>query len=445
MPGDGGYWIKQQNEATLAAQQAAEKAATKKTTSGPKYIPRDQRVQTGPQPAANFTPNAANMNLVNQAYGNIGRASVGSNLNQIDQGGQNYWMNQLNSGAIRPQDFASIFSSAAQAAQPATANMYQNQALSQISGARPSGEAQQFYQPVYQSQYQNYARPSTQFDTSLYGAQPMNSPAFNSGMSRGNINNAISNFYQTNPAGQNATASDALNFMRSSGVNREDFQAYGGKNNYGPQMQTPFSYQQPESQMNWQTGQLSSAGGNTLTPELARTLMQRSMTTGTPTSEFNKYGGYAAVRALYDKSGGDYSGNSAPYPQQQQQQQVQQQAQFNPYTNQYQTPFSYQQPAAQPQTPFSYQQPASQANSGFNYSAPMQLPQYVYDTIGDLGAYKSQPVQAYQSTRPAPVTSSGPSQAIVGRSSQMRGTPNVMAAPVAKAKGGIASLLKKHK
>jgi hypothetical protein len=184
--------------------------------------------------------------------------------------------------------------------------------------------------------------------------------------------------------------------------------------------------------------------GGGLTPELARTLMQRSMTpSGVPTSEFQKFGGYDAVKALYDKSGGDYSGKSAPYPQQQ----------FNPYSNsvgpvggmpQMQTPFNYQQPAAQPQTPFSYQTATGQPNRdyGLAYSKPMQLPQYVYDTIRDVDSYQSKPVQAYQPTRP---TSSGPSQAIVGRSSQMRGTPNVMAAPVAKAKGGIASLLKKHK
>jgi hypothetical protein len=176
-------------------------------------------------------------------------------------------------------------------------------------------DSSQFNQPIYQQQYQNYARPSTQFDTSLYGTQPMNSPAFNSGMSRGNINNAISNFYKTNPAGNNATASDALNFMRSSGVNREDFQAYAGKNNYSPQ--TPFGYQQPQ---------------------------------------------------------------------------------------QMQSPFSYQQPMQQQmQTPFSYQQ------------------QY----------------QPQQMQQPMQRTSSGPSQAIVGRSSQMRGTPNVMR----RAEGGIASLL----
>ena len=99
-------------------------------------------------------------------------------------------------------------------------------------------------------------------------------------------------------------------------------------------------------------------------------------------------------------SGGDYSGQGNPYPQQQ----------FNPYTNQYQTPFSYQQPQFQQQmqTPFSYQQPQQQMQTPFSYQQPM-----------------------------AQRTSSGPSQAIVGRSSQMRGTPNVMR----RAEGGIASLM----
>jgi hypothetical protein len=79
------------------------------------------------------------------------------------------------------------------------------------------------------------------------------------------------------------------------------------------------------------------------------------------------------------------------------------QAPFNPYMNQYQTPFNYQQPQQQQmQTPFSYQQPMAQ---------PAVQPNY------------------------------GPSQAIVGRSSQMRGTPNVMR----RAEGGITSLLKKNK
>jgi hypothetical protein len=46
---------------------------------------------------------------------------------------------------------------------------------------------------------------------------------------------------------------------------------------------------------------------NTLTADIARDLMQRSMTTGVPTSEFDKYGGYNAVKNLYNSSGGTYS------------------------------------------------------------------------------------------------------------------------------------------
>jgi hypothetical protein len=37
----------------------------------------------------------------------------------------------------------------------------------------------------------------------------------------------------------------------------------------------------------------------TLTPEIAKDLMIRSMTTGAPTSEFDKYGGYEAVSSMY--------------------------------------------------------------------------------------------------------------------------------------------------
>jgi hypothetical protein len=294
------------------------------------------------------------------------------------------------------------------------ANIARDLALSQTRGARPSGQDSQFYQPVYQSQYTNYARPSTQFDTSLYGVQPMNSASVSAGMSRGDITNVIENFYGTNPLGSNATATDVLNFMRNNRVNREDFQAAAGKNNYNPQKQSPSNY----------SDGMSGGMGGGLTPELARTLMQRSMTSsGVPTSEFQRFGGYDAVKALYDKSGGDYSGQGNPYPQQQ----------FNPYTNQYQTPLSYQQPQYQQQqmqTPFSYQQPQyqqQQMQSPFSY----QQPQY-------------QQYQQYQQPMQQPVAqrmSSGPSQAIVGRSSQTRGTPNVMR----RAKGGITSLLKKDK
>jgi hypothetical protein len=113
---------------------------------------------------------------------------------------------------------------------------------------------------------------------------------------------------------------------------------------------------------------------------------------------------YAPPQLNY--GGGYPDGNfrtQSPFSYQQPMQQ--RQAPFNPYTNQYQTPFSYQQPQYQQQqmqTPFSYQQPMQQ-----------------------------------QMQQPMSQRTSGPSQAIVGRSSQMRGTPNVMR----RAEGGITSLL----
>lgn len=45
----------------------------------------------------------------------------------------------------------------------------------------------------------------------------------------------------------------------------------------------------------------------TLTADIAANLMQRSMTTGVPTSEFDRYGGYDAVRSLYNSNKGTYS------------------------------------------------------------------------------------------------------------------------------------------
>ena len=342
--GDGGAYYKQQNQATLAAQQAAEKAAAKKAA--------------GPAPAPALTPE--------QRQANIAR----------------------------------------------------DLALSQIRGARPSGQDSQFYQPAYQSQYTNYATTNP-LDASQYGtpmtARSLVDSAY-AGIGRYGSGNQTN---QVDPGGrqywENRLASGSLNpqslFDQFSGAVNQARQTPGdrygqyyqnqtgyggGYQGYMPQMQSPFSYQQPAQQMNWQTGQPTQSG-NTLTPELARTLMQRSMTSsGVPTSEFQKFGGYDTVKALYDKSGGDYSGQGNPYPQQQ----------FNPYTNQYQTPFSYQQP----------QQPMQQMQTPFSYQQPMQ-----------------------QMQQPMAQTNYGPSQAIVGRSSQMRGTPSVMR----RAEGGITSLLKK--
>jgi hypothetical protein len=181
-------------------------------------------------------------------------------------------------------------------------------------------------------------------------------------MSRGNINNAIGNYFQQNP---NSAMGDTLNAMRSSGINRSDIQQWGGVNNYGPQMSMPSA----------QTQQFN------------------------PYTNNSGYGGFG--------------------------QQMQSPFSYQPQT-QMQSPFSYQQQSYQP----SYQQPSFQPQQQYN---PYQ--QYE-QSLGSYNPYQMQSPFSYQQPTPQR-TSSGPSQAIVGRSSQMRGTPNVMR----RAEGGIASLM----
>lgn len=288
-------------------------------TIDPAYAVRRLQSQSIPQSIPQNVQQT-NMDLVNKAYGNIGRASIGTNPNQIDQGGYNYWMNQLNSGAIRPQDFAANFAGAAQIAQPETANMYQNQALSQIRGARPSGESPQFYQPAYQSQYNNYANPLTAGSVANYGTTQGPSAGYMAAMAPGG--QGLDNYYQ-------------------------NLQRFGAQ-----QSSQPY-------------------GMDYATFNPARKAMGASQS--------DLMAAYSYNPQQQQNYGGGYGGGFMP----------QMQTPFNPYTNQYQSPFSYQQPMQQ------MQQPMAQR------------------------------------------TSSGPSQAIVGRSSQMRGTPSVMR----RAEGGIASLL----
>lgn len=50
--------------------------------------------------------------LIASAYGTIGRSGFGTGANQIDQGGFDYWTNQLTSGALTPDTFGAAFNSA---------------------------------------------------------------------------------------------------------------------------------------------------------------------------------------------------------------------------------------------------------------------------------------------------------------------------------------------
>ena len=318
---------------------------------------------------------------------------------------------------------------------------------------------------IYKSQYQNYARPTTQFSTSLYGTQPMNSPAFNSGMSRGNINQTIGNFYQTNPKGYNADASSVLDFMRSSGVNREDFQAYGGLNNYGPQMSMPQAQtQQPFNPYTNSSQQYNRFyGGQSIEYPQQQQYSPFGYQPQQQQQQYNPFSYGGGQQFVQPQMNNPFSyqpqqqqqfnqfrpGQSIEYPQQQQfnpyQQQPQQQ-QYNPYQQQQYNPYQQQQynPYQQQQqyNPFSYQQPQPPPPFMGMTSPVGQQPQQSfggYEQIQGQQASNAPFGSALQQLKSTMPTSSGPSQAIYGRSSGARGTPNVMR----RAEGGIVGILKK--
>ena len=58
--------------------------------------------------------NAAAPELVQNAYAGIGRADVGTDVSNIDQGGLDYWTGQLQSGALAPDQFQNAFQAAVQ-------------------------------------------------------------------------------------------------------------------------------------------------------------------------------------------------------------------------------------------------------------------------------------------------------------------------------------------
>jgi len=90
---------------------------------------------------------------------------------------------------------------------------------------------------------------------------------------------------------------------------------------YLPAAQEPAVTQNSGQGFSYAMGQASAAGSG-LTPAVAQSLMYRSMTTGVPTFELDKYGGYDAVKAMFDANGGTYSLDAIPAQQRQQLAQV---------------------------------------------------------------------------------------------------------------------------
>ena len=105
--------------------------------------------------------------------------------------------------------------------------------------------------------------------------------------------------------------------MRKYNIDKEAYDKY--KTTYQNRLQNTPMYAQGQFQTvpfisAAQAGQ-PDLSSNILTPEIAINLMHRSMTTGAPTSEFNRYGGYDKVKALYDAGGGSYEKPTLPTQQ----------------------------------------------------------------------------------------------------------------------------------
>jgi len=268
----------------------------------------------------------------------------------------------------------------------------QNRVLSQISGARPSAANPQFYQPVYQSSYQNYANPLGAFNVSTYGTNvgPSNAQQYANlpgGIGQDQFMRNTQNY-----------AANAMNQPGGADINRtlQDMRTYG----MSPQdVQSAYSYGAPQQSFT-ANKPFNAYTGSAYSPQQVRNAIAVSQQQGFSGQD---------IQTGLDRYGVFVPPQQSPIPM------------YNPFSyggqqqqQQMYSPFNYQ----QPQQYNLYQQPQQQYNPYSQYQQP----------------YDQGFVAPQQAVMP---TSSGPSQSIVGRSSSIRGTPNVMR----RAKGGIAALV----
>jgi hypothetical protein len=320
---------------------------------------------------------------------------------------------------------------------------------------------------VFQPQYQNY-NMGNPMSISQYGQQPSapQTSMFGGQMQGGGYgqygtNNPFSaysnSFLNLDPNLDQRTQADKVNTYRSaiqsgfgdqqirnqatglfgqqspqSWSDLQNLAGYGG-GGYGnqpmPQMQSPFSYQ-PQQQM-YQPQQQMRMQGEMAAQQFDQ--QRQGMLSQMPA--------FQQMQSIQSQLQG-----RPPNPQEiSQLQMLDQQIQNNPKLKQFQQQSNQKmQPFNQQQQQFSLamDQPQQQMyqpqQQMYQPQQQMYQPSYGggYDDFGSGARMQS----SYQQPAPQPMaqrTSSGPRQAIVGRSSQSRGTPNVMR----RAEGGITSLM----
>jgi len=97
--------------------------------------PQNAVVTTGQNQAASAVDLNTARNLILGSYAGIGRTGFGTDIANVDQPGYNYWLGELQSGRIKPEDFRSVFSNAVnQFIADNPQNAYSQQALSTMVG-----------------------------------------------------------------------------------------------------------------------------------------------------------------------------------------------------------------------------------------------------------------------------------------------------------------------
>jgi len=252
----------------------------------------DSTANTAPTNNTNTTSNTTTPNA-NASYANFGSTGVyGGPGVSTTQGmatlgaakgtpwGQSgaYYNDLLNQGFSSNQirNSASSMYNA-----PSDANwgaMVQNAGMTSPTG-RPMAGSDQFFQPVYNTSYQNYANPLTAFNVSTYGTTPARSNASQWWQGQGATDQQYMDRLRSQaPMAQNMNIGELAQNMQQFGISPSDMQAagsyggstYGGFNpggympqmqtpfnpyaaGYGQQMQSPFSYQQQSYQPQMQT------------------------------------------------------------------------------------------------------------------------------------------------------------------------------------------------
>lgn len=122
------YVSNYQKQAATAPSQGLGNATTPAATA-PTTTSGLGAAATTPAATTSTGDNSKYDQIIREAYAGIGRSGIGTNANNIDLAGYNYWLSRLQSGALKPDDFTAQFNKEANAYVAANPNA----AVSQVA------------------------------------------------------------------------------------------------------------------------------------------------------------------------------------------------------------------------------------------------------------------------------------------------------------------------